>query len=132
MMESPGLGKVNGRSKMMARGGRREIGTSDEYKAFKTETEIAARNVMGIRRPIAWGAVSVAITFWWPRRNRKLAGVPQPWPMGDVDATIKAVLDGLQAGGVFDSDARVGEVHARKRYDKEYPRVVIGVKVIGD
>ena len=51
-------------------------------------------------------------------------------PLGDIDSTVSAVLDGLQPRrcgpwAPLDDDARVIEMRVRKRYDPARPRVEI-------
>lgn len=62
-------------------------------------------------------AVEVSITFLFvrpPSVSEKKRPLPSVMP--DIDKLARAVLDGLTAGGVVTDDARVVDLHARKRY----------------
>lgn len=123
---APGLGRQNGRLESDGRGGRRNAARYDEFKDTVAIACNNARRRAGVGT-IREGVVGVSLTFYWPTRTHRVRLAPQPWPNGDVDAAIKATLDALADGGAYDTDARVGEVHARKRYDKDAPRVVVHV-----
>lgn len=121
---SPGIGRVNGRFTMRRRGkgGSAFPGKTASYQRFVDAVAKhagAAARSSGVR---VRGPASVSVTQWWPEA-RHLDDVDVA--LGDVDGPLKAILDGLQAGGVLDDDARVVEVHARKRVDRERPRVEI-------
>jgi crossover junction endodeoxyribonuclease RusA len=76
------------------------------------------------------GAVRVALTFVLPRpgghfgtgRNAGVlrAGAPaRPAGVPDLDKLVRAVLDGLTAGGALKNDAQVVELYAMKVYPGE-------------
>jgi len=73
-------------------------------------------------RPIASGAWSIQIVSYWAR-ERHMDDLS--FAMGDVDAPVSCILDGLQQVGALDDDVRIDAVHAEKRYDCARPRVQV-------
>jgi Holliday junction resolvase RusA-like endonuclease len=63
------------------------------------------------------------ITTHWPRIRRK--GPAAGEPLGDVDATVKAVLDVLKGGGVVPDDAVLRRVVLVNAYDAKRPRIEV-------
>jgi Holliday junction resolvase RusA-like endonuclease len=106
---------------------RPRLATSRRYKNAKSAIAEAARLVALQVGRFDEGELACAIVTYWPRRSHKLGDLPRFVAEGDVDATTKVVLDGLQAGGLIDTDARVVELHQRKMYDKDRPRVLVSV-----
>jgi crossover junction endodeoxyribonuclease RusA len=47
--------------------------------------------------------------------------------MPDLDNLLKSLLDGLQKGGAIADDVQVSEIHARRLFDKENPRVELHI-----
>lgn len=125
----PGLGRINGRAVLQQRrGGKRAIGKSDAYRSYCAEVSFAAAAQLGQVGCFRGGLLGVAVTFY-VESVRHLEAIPEGFLLADldVDASIKATLDGLQQGGLLDDDARVVELHARKRVDKARPRVAVAV-----
>lgn len=60
-------------------------------------------------------AVGLSIDVYRPRKS------------GDLDNTLKAILDSLN-GNLYEDDRQVIEIHARRHDDKDNPRVEIGVR----
>lgn len=85
---------------------------SKKTKPWRDSIATAAQDAMtGL--PID-GAVVVTVTFYFVRPK----SVKRPYPSvaPDIDKLERALLDGLQAGGVLTDDARVVDLIARKRY----------------
>lgn len=124
----PGQGRINGRAKMQARGGKRRIGKSDAYRGFVGAVARAAEAQRGKVETFRSGVLAVAITIYC-ETQRHLDRLPAGYELGelDVDAPIKAILDGLQAGRLVDDDVRIAEVHVRKRLDRKRPRVAVRI-----
>lgn len=118
----PGLGRINGRAVMRqrgrGRGAKRFVGKSDAYKGFMADVSLEARKVATSVGRFEAGALGVSITFYVPAMR-------EGFPDLDVDASIKATLDGLVRGGLIDDDRRFMECHARKRFDPRRPRVTV-------
>lgn len=53
--------------------------------------------------------------------------VYRPRKSGDLDNTLKAILDSLN-GNLYEDDRQVIEIHAHRHDDKDSPRVEIGVR----
>lgn len=62
-------------------------------------------------------AVGLSIDVYRPRKS------------GDLDNTLKAILDSLN-GNLYEDDRQVIEIHARRHDDKDNPRVEIGVRFV--
>ena len=67
-------------------------------------------------RPVVEGGVRLRIDVYRPRR------------VGDLDNTLKAILDSIKGVGYAD-DRQVIEIHARRFDDAENPRAVVTVEV---
>lgn len=119
---APGEGAINRRFVSVARG---RMVTAKRYRSFTAAVAEQAQAAAAVHGRFEQGEVAVAIVEYWPRLHRTHgnAGIA----FGDVDAPVKAVLDGLKAGGLLDDDARVVEVHAKKRVDAACPRVLVAV-----
>lgn len=74
---------------------------------------------------IALGVVAVEVFTFWPRRRR--SGPASGQPLGDVDATAKAVLDVLEAAGVLGDDGQVWRLILEAHYDKDNPRIEVRI-----
>lgn len=90
----------------------------DSKKSAPWRDSVAAAGIEAMAGALPLdSAVEVSITFLFVRppsvseKNR-----PLPSVMPDIDKLARAVLDGLTAGGVVTDDARVVDLHARKRY----------------
>ena len=103
---------------------------SSEAKRFAARASEALK-IARVRDPHAWLNVDslpqmrIEVTAYWPRR-RHLPDAGE-LALGDVDAPLKAVLDAMEAAGLYDDDCRAVELLARKRYDKENPRIEVSV-----
>ena len=53
--------------------------------------------------------------------------VYRPRKAGDIDAPLKLLLDCLQ-GHLYNNDAQIVEIHARRFDDKEHPRIEVTVR----
>lgn len=73
--------------------------------------------------------VEVFAVFYLPRPRK-----PRWWApavsVGDLDKLVRALNDGLEAGGMFADDARVVDLHAFKRYETEANPVGVRVVVV--
>lgn len=90
----------------------------DSKKSAPWRDSVAAAAVEAMGGALPYDvAVEVVITFLFVRpASVKPEKRPFPSVMPDVDKLARAVLDGLTAGGVVRDDARVVDLHARKRY----------------
>lgn len=88
---------------------------SEDARKFKTLAKLKALSQLprDKRAPPA-GAVGLEIDVYRPRRS------------GDLDNTLKALLDAL-CGIAYLDDAQVVEIHARRFDDKGNPRVEVNV-----
>lgn len=122
----PGDGRINGRFEINAinRAGHSTLRKSVRYRSYVEHVAHACR---GRCERFDSGLCSVSMVFYWPTQDHETLGRNAKYPRGDVDASIKATLDGLQLAGVIDDDARVVEVRARKAYDRARPRVEITI-----
>lgn len=77
------------------------------------------------RAPLA-GPVRVHLMSFWPRMKRK--GPDAGLAYGDVDATIKAVLDALKKAAVVEDDGQVVECVLRKQHGK--PGLVVTIECV--
>jgi Holliday junction resolvase RusA-like endonuclease len=117
----------------------RAIVTNDNPKAKSWQTTIANCAALELGRAEHRGlhfagAVALAVTFYLPRPKkfliRKYAGVPVPHiTRPDTDKCLRVVKDALSRV-VWNDDAQVTDVVARKRYCAagEFPRVEICVR----
>lgn len=80
----------------------------------------------GLPTPLI-GPLTLDATFFLPRPKT----VKDEYPVtnrADVDNLLKALLDGMQAAGLFRDDKQFVDVVARKRYaDLRHPGVVVEV-----
>ena len=86
---------------------------SAEARRYKAWTLLRART-QGMR-PVD-GPVCVSVTVYRPRR------------IGDLDNSLKALLDALK-GAAYHDDSQVVELHARRLDDASDPRVEVTVEV---
>lgn len=77
---------------------------------------------MARAQPIVRGVWEIEIWAFWSR-ERHLDDLS--FGIGDLDAPLSAVLDGLQEIGAIDNDVRFDDGALRRRYDKRRPRVEI-------
>lgn len=87
----------------------------DEGRHYKATAAALAASA-GLR-PTAC-PVSVTIDVYRPRR------------MGDLDNTLKVMLDSL-TGVAWADDKQIVEIHARRHEDKANPRAVVTVTALG-
>lgn len=131
---NPGLAAINAakRATIVRRKGKSIPSTrpSDKAKAFKARASEALK-IARVRDPHAWLNVDslpqmrIEVTAYWPR-CRHLPDTGE-LAFGDVDAPLKAVLDAMETAGLYDDDCRAVELLARKRYDKDNPRIEVSV-----
>lgn len=110
-----GVPAPQGSKSATVRGGK-AVMFEDNKKTEPWRADVTAAAVEAMDGALPFDApVEVIVTFSFvlPRtvKNR-----PYPSVRPDVDKLARAVLDGLTAGGVFTDDARVVDLHARKRY----------------
>lgn len=86
--------------------------------------------------PALDGPLYLTATFTLPRPKSAAKRVRTPWRKPDLDKLLRAVMDGIGTGGIWQDDARVVEVCARKvfpdggRNALDVPGVVIEVGTI--
>jgi Holliday junction resolvase RusA-like endonuclease len=65
--------------------------------------------------------------------TKKMVGlkidVYRPRKSGDLDNTLKAILDSM-SGHLYEDDRQVIEIHAKRHDDKDNPRVEIAVRFV--
>jgi Holliday junction resolvase RusA-like endonuclease len=71
--------------------------------------------------------VIVTLSFVLPRPQRPRWGVPAVKP--DIDKLCRAILDGLQDGGLLAEDSRVVTLTATKRYPNPGDPTGVGIDV---
>jgi crossover junction endodeoxyribonuclease RusA len=78
------------------------------------------------------GPVQVSIMFWLPRPASVTAlKRPQPVTRPDLDKLVRAVLDGIVAGGAIADDSQVCQLSAGKAYaDGRAPGCLIRIEEI--
>ena len=126
-----GTVRKNARTRFTARGGKVRAHNSKEHDAL----------VLAVCRK--WARVSIVSGQWhatidsyWP--SKRHIGTAHDLPLGDVDAPISSILDALAPSesvrrrllvhGIFDDDARIISLAARKFLDKARPRVEVTLK----
>lgn len=80
-------------------------------EAVRAETQRAMDGTMPLE-----GALEVRINFWLPRPASAPRRVTHPAKRPDLDKLIRAVLDGLTAGGAWKDDGQVVTLLATKRF----------------
>ena len=91
---------------------RNRVVTTDEAKRYRRG--VMMRALTAGFRPFD-GPVAVTVGIYRPRR------------MGDLDNSLKVLLDALR-GAAFVDDAQVEELHARRYEDRENPRAEVTVE----
>jgi Holliday junction resolvase RusA-like endonuclease len=123
---NPGGATINKarRAGVVKRGKHKGKPTTYASKPAKTwrGTAVLIVRAAWARRPV-WAETphEVEVTTHWPRLRRK--GPAKGHPMGDVDATCKAVLDVLQAAGVVPDDGVFRRVVLVNAHDAKRPRI---------
>lgn len=116
------------RATIVVEGERARPGTRPTPKA-KAWGKIAALELRSqwrqASRSALAGPVGLEVVTYWPRLRR--TGAAAGLPLGDVDATVKAVLDALQRAGVLADDAQVNRLVLANEYDRERPRIEIRI-----
>lgn len=90
---------------------------SAEARAYKKHVAFECIGQLGCAHEAHKGPVSVSI------------GVHRPKRCGDLDNTLKAVLDSIK-GIAYDDDSQVVEIHAFRHEDKLRPRVEITIEAL--
>lgn len=94
----------------------RVVEDSKKSAPWRDSVAAAAVDAMAGAAPIE-GPVEVTVTFLFVRPASVTEHArPLPSVRPDIDKLIRAVLDGLTAGGVYTDDSRVTDLHTRKRY----------------
>ena len=125
---NPSGARINAarRATIIRRKGKAIPGTrpDDGAKAWRSLAvlELRTRWSRLARGPLV-GPVTLEVHTHWPRCRR--SGPASGLPMGDVDATAKAVLDALQHAGVLADDAQVKRLVLVNRYDAKRPRIEV-------
>ena len=126
-----GTVRKNARTRFTARGGKVRAHNSKEHDAL-----VRAVCRKWARVSITSGQWHATIDSYWPRRRH--LGTSHELPLCDVDAPISSILDALAPSesvrrrllvhGIFDDDARIISIAARKFIDKARPRVEVTLK----
>ena len=111
MITIPYPPSVNMYWRMAVIGGRPRMLLSREARQYKERVEIILR--AKALKPLQ-GAVRLRATVYRPARR------------GDLDNTLKALLDALR-GHLYDDDSQVAEIHVKRAEDKVNPRVELEV-----
>ena len=116
-------------------GGGRMVESSKAVGPWREAVRAECQRVMNGDGPLA-GPVHVTAMFGLPRpkghygtgRNAHVLKRSAPaWPSGkpDLDKLLRALLDGLTAGGAWADDAQVAQLAARKEYGPAGCRIEI-------
>ena len=106
--------KDGGRPRAVSSHGKKSSPGVKALHAWRGAVEDEARKAIGTGGPYA-GPVRVHLLFRLPRPASKPRWRWLPWERPDLDKLTRATLDAL-TGIVYDDDARVVDLHARKRY----------------
>lgn len=101
-----------GRPRLSTRGGFARAYTPAKTRHAETELQILARQQW--KQPPLTGALSVAINFYIPVKNKKLWGTPHD-KRPDIDNYAKQILDSLNLI-VWHDDGQIAHLDARKVY----------------
>lgn len=91
---------------------------SAKARDYQRTVALLAKSQLGTTKPLE-GDVSVVVSVYRPRK------------VGDLDNTLKVLLDALK-GVVYVDDSQVAELVATRRDDKDNPRAVVTVSKLGD
>lgn len=94
---------------------------SKEYRDARDKVTLEVR----MTKAVFTGPVMVDLVTYYDRLHRE--GPAEGLPFGDVDATVKGVLDALEKAGTIQDDAQVMAATLLKSYDKNNPRVEVVV-----
>jgi Holliday junction resolvase RusA-like endonuclease len=97
--------------------------STPKAKAWRQSAVLFVRAAWSGRPSEIEAPTELEITTYWPRQRRE--GPAVGCPLGDVDATCKAVLDVLQAAGVVPDDGILQRVVLVNAYDKARPRIEV-------
>lgn len=92
-------------------------------KRWRATAVLFVRAAWSRRSPGILAPDELEVTTYWRRLRRE--GPAKGLPLGDVDATCKAVLDVLEAAGVVPDDAVFRRVVLVNAYDKVRPRIEV-------
>lgn len=107
------------------RGGKRaSVFKSKAWKSGKATIANAALEAMGERKPLI-GPVRLTVWMWWPREQQVEHAVGIP--LGDIDAPLKAIQDGLADGGVYQDDGQITALVVRKEHSRQ-PRIRVRIE----
>jgi crossover junction endodeoxyribonuclease RusA len=91
-------------------------------EAVRAETQrvVEESRVTGIAIDLSpYAPLIVDASFYLPRPKSTPKRVDYPAKRPDLDKLVRAVLDGLQAGGAFADDGQVVDLYARKSFASE-------------
>ena len=103
---------AKGRPRLSTRGGFARAYTPAKTRKAETELQILARQLW--KRPALSGALSVAINFYIPVKNKKLWGTPHD-KRPDVDNYAKGVLDAMNSI-LYEDDGQIYHLDVTKHY----------------
>lgn len=124
----PGLLRNNRRICARAVGRRAQFYAAREYKAARAALEEELRQARGGEPPVE-GPVEVQVATYWPRRHRQ--GPANGLALGDVDASLKGILDALEGADVLGDDAQVVRLLAAKELASGLPGILVRVYSLG-
>ena len=97
-------------------------------RTWRSDVVAVAREAMNGGGPFE-GPVTLFVVFHMRRPKRPKNALPIVRP--DADKMVRAILDALQAAGVFHDDAQVTDLSVKKRY-ADHPRAYVAVSADGD
>lgn len=101
-----------GRPRLSTRGGFARAYTPAKTRHAENELQILARQLW--KQPALTGALSVAINFYIPVKNKKLWGMPHD-KRPDIDNFVKLCADSMN-GILWEDDGQIAHLDARKVY----------------
>lgn len=111
--------RKNRRHQIVARGKFPRLINTKEFKQFCAE--LSAATAVMVAPP---GPLRVQVAAYWDRQRHL---DDHHYAMGDIDAPLSAILDGLQEVGFLDDDVRFESLAVSKHYDKANPRTEIWI-----
>jgi crossover junction endodeoxyribonuclease RusA len=101
-------------------GGGRMVEVSRAVGPWREAVRAETQRVAGTGGPVR-GPVRVVIVFRLPRPKTTPAYIRHPAKRPDLDKLVRAVLDGLVAGGAIADDSQVVMLAARKTFARSAP-----------
>jgi Holliday junction resolvase RusA-like endonuclease len=121
---NPGACKVNTRTTAIVVGRGARVVLSKGYRNWRA-LAVACMRLAPVRERFPDGPLVVSVAAYWPTRHN--VGPAAGLPRGDVDAVGKACLDALGHAGIIGDDSQVMSAPLCKAYDRQAPRIEIGV-----